>query len=124
MKIDINKDWGVAICNKNIPQPTTRMMLKLNKCDTDVNFLYDPESYVTIMTKQVYDSLKSEPPFQSINTPATEFARSTIKFDGITHVNIKSPKNNSADTYALENQSVLVFIYSSLNHYLPNKNWK
>ena len=51
---DDDNDGDATVSNTtsscNIPQPTPRMMLKLNICDTNVAFLYEPESQVTIIT--------------------------------------------------------------------------
>ena len=75
-----------------ILQPTPRMMLKLSICDTDVNFLYDPGTHVIIITKKVYDSLKSKSPLQSINKSGTGVYGSTFKYDGIVYFNINFGK--------------------------------
>lgn len=78
--------------------------MKLNIYDTNVTLLYEPGSKVTLMTKQVYDSLKNKLPFQSINKSGTGVNGSTFKFDGIVYLSIKFPKSQSAKTleYILE----------------------
>ena len=50
----------------DIIKPTPRIVMKSNICDTEVDFLYDPGSQVTIMTRKAYDSLKFKPPIQEI----------------------------------------------------------
>ena len=93
---------------KQKSQPIPHMMQKLNTCDTDINFLYDLGLQAIIMTKNVYDSLKSKQALRKINKSGTRVDRSIFKFDRIVDLDIKFPKSSIAETYTLEYEPVLV----------------
>ena len=93
----------------DIIKPTPRIVMKLNICDTEIDFLYDPGSQVTIMTRKAYDSLKFKPPIQEIKKSGTTVDGSRFSFEGIVYLNITFPQTpKSRDSYTLEYEPVLI----------------
>ena len=82
--------------------------MKLKICDTDVDFLYDPGSQVTIMTRKAFDNLKFKPPLQEINKTGTGVDGSSFGFEGIAYLNITFPVTDSKESYTLEYEPILI----------------
>ena len=93
---------------QGVVTPTPRLVMKLKICDTDVDFLYDPGSQVTIMTRKAFDSLKFKPPLQEINKTGTGVDGSSFRFEGIAYLNITFPVTDSKESYTLEYEPILI----------------
>jgi len=78
-------------------KPTPRTMLNIEICGRKVEFLNDPGSQVTIMTREQFDNLPSKPPFQKLDRTGTAVEGSPFKLDGIAHLNLLFPSSEKKD---------------------------
>ncbi len=104
-----NRPNTTAIVGENLDcvKPGKRLIIKVKIVSQIVNFLYDPGSQFTIISRDVYDSLAVKPPLQPVQQAGVGITGTTFNFDGLVYINLGLEKSDG-NTYTLEYEPVLV----------------